>query len=57
MAWRAFWFAANDKAADVLKGLGGVEELQDYKLNAVETCKNIKAEPERHTFVVVVGVL
>jgi len=37
MAWRAFWFAARDIASDVLKGLGGVEELQDYKMNAVET--------------------
>lgn len=30
MAWRAFWFAARDAAADVLKGMAGVEELRDY---------------------------
>ena len=29
MAWRAFWFAARDAAADLLKGLGGAEELAD----------------------------
>lgn len=29
MAWRAFWFAARDIAADVLKGLSGVEEVID----------------------------
>jgi hypothetical protein len=29
MAWRAFWFAARDAAADILKGLGGAEELMD----------------------------
>lgn len=31
MAWRAFWFAARDAAADLLKGLGGAEELADYE--------------------------
>lgn len=30
MAWRAFWFAARDAASDLLKGLGGAEELADY---------------------------
>lgn len=30
MAWRAFWFCARDVAADVLKGLRGAEEVQDY---------------------------
>ncbi|MDP4112888.1 MAG: hypothetical protein Q8924_12295 [Bacillota bacterium] len=30
MAWRAFWFAARDNAADVLKGLSGAEEVVDY---------------------------
>lgn len=30
MAWRAFWFAARDAAADMLKGIGGAEELTDY---------------------------
>lgn len=29
MAWRAFWFAARDIAADVLKGLSGAEEAID----------------------------
>ena len=29
MAWRAFWFCARDAAADILKGLGGKEELID----------------------------
>ena len=29
LAWRAFWFAARDAAADVLKGVGGAEEIQD----------------------------
>jgi hypothetical protein len=36
MAWRAFWWAARDGAADVLKGIWGIEELQDYKTNAIE---------------------
>lgn len=31
MAWRAFWFAARDIAADVLKGLKGFEEIIDYQ--------------------------
>jgi hypothetical protein len=30
LAWRAFWFAARDGAADLLKGLAGVEEIRDY---------------------------
>ena len=29
MAWRAFWFAARDAAADLLRGMGGTEELRD----------------------------
>jgi len=29
MAWRAFWFAARDGAADLLKGMHGAEEMQD----------------------------
>lgn len=37
MAWRAFWWAARDAAADVLKGIWGVEELVDYKADAIET--------------------
>jgi hypothetical protein len=30
MAWRAFWFAARDAAADLLRGMGGFEEAIDY---------------------------
>lgn len=30
LAWRAFWFAARDIAADALSGLYGVEEVMDY---------------------------
>jgi hypothetical protein len=37
MGWRAFWWAARDGAADVLKGIWGIEELQDYKRDAIET--------------------
>lgn len=29
MAWRAFWFAARDAAADILRGMGGYEESLD----------------------------
>lgn len=29
LAWRAFWFAARDAAADLLKGLQGAEEVRD----------------------------
>ena len=29
MAWRAFWFAARDAAADILRGMGGAEEAMD----------------------------
>lgn len=43
MAWRAFWFAARDAAADLLKGLSGAEELRDY--TPVE--REINATPER----------
>lgn len=32
MAWRAFWFAARDVASDLLKGLGGAEELSDIAI-------------------------
>lgn len=35
MAWRAFWFAARDAAADVLKGLSGAEELRDVELKDI----------------------
>ena len=30
MAWRAFWFAARDLCADLLKGINGREEVEDY---------------------------
>lgn len=40
MSWRAFWFAARDGAADILKGLHGAEEVTDYapmkEMGAVE---------------------
>ena len=37
MAWRAFWFAARDAAADMLKGVRGAEELRDYEeINVTE---------------------
>jgi len=29
LAWRAFWFAARDAAADLLRGMGGAEEAMD----------------------------
>lgn len=32
MAWRAFWFAARDAAADLLKGINGIEEIIDLPL-------------------------
>lgn len=31
LMWRAFWFAARDIASDLLKGLGGLEELLDMR--------------------------
>lgn len=34
MAWRAFWFAARDAAADLLRGMAGAEELMDYPSGA-----------------------
>lgn len=43
MAWRAFWFAARDAAADVLKGMWGVEELGDMQPIDAE----IVQEPKR----------
>ena len=33
MQWRAFWFVARDICADLLKGLNGAEEVQDYQVN------------------------
>lgn len=46
MAWRAFWFAARDAAADVLKGIWGIEELADYKADAIETSAETNAPRE-----------
>jgi len=43
MAWRAFWFAARDAAADLLRGMGGAEELQDMVNTAPAA-----AQGERH---------
>lgn len=45
LAWRAFWFAARDAAADVLKGVGGIEELQDIPAEP----KNITPPPVAKT--------
>jgi len=43
MAWRAFWFAARDAAADLLRGMGGFEEGIDIPaerhMGAVEEVK------------------
>lgn len=33
--WRAFWFAARDAAADLLKGMAGAEELQDIPSESI----------------------
>lgn len=42
MAWRAFWFAARDGAADILRGMAGAEELADYP--ATPTAERVEAE-------------
>lgn len=36
MQWRAFWFVARDLCADLLKGLNGAEEVQDYEVKLVK---------------------
>lgn len=41
LAWRAFWWAARDAAADVLKGLGGGEELSDFDEGAPREPRNV----------------
>lgn len=41
MAWRAFWFAARDGCADILKGMAGAEELRDYPE------REVNAPPQR----------
>lgn len=43
MAWRAFWFAARDAAADVLKGLSGAEELRDVEMKDVTPMQSVAA--------------
>lgn len=42
MAWRAFWFAARDAASDLLRGMGGAEELVDIQA-APQAEKNMGA--------------
>ena len=44
MAWRAFWFAARDAAADLLKGMNGIEEIIDLPAES-------RAEAERTDYV------
>ncbi len=41
LAWKAFWWAARDAAADVLKGVGGIEEMRDIP----EEPKNVTPPP------------
>lgn len=49
MQWRSFWFVARDLCADLLKGLNGAEEVQDYEIKpakpAIEMPK-LKALPK-----------
>ncbi len=45
LSWKAFWWAARDAAADVLKGVGGVEEIRDIP----EEPKNITPPPAGST--------
>lgn len=47
MAWRAFWFAARDGAADMLRGLAGVEEVRDYIDVEPEEEKELPPLPQR----------
>lgn len=57
MAWRAFWFCARDVAADLLKGISGREEVEDFNHiidgEAVSTSdfmpKRIEKAQERET--------
>ena len=44
MAWRAFWFAARDAASDLLKGLGGAEELADNTVRDMGTLDRTTGE-------------
>lgn len=45
MAWRAFWFAARDAAADLLKGLGGAEELRDVEPKDMGSAEVVSTRP------------
>lgn len=45
MAWRAFWFAARDAAADLLRGLAGIEELTDYAEKHMGAAEVVAAPP------------
>lgn len=45
MAWRAFWFAARDAAADLLKGLIGAEEAIDLALTPQVSAPAIAQAP------------
>ena len=47
LAWRAFWFAARDVAADVLKGLNGAEEIQDMEVRDMGNAEVVRAAPAR----------
>lgn len=49
MAWRAFWFAARDSAADLLKGLGGAEELRDITERDMGTAEVVGTRPAKPT--------
>lgn len=47
MAWRAFWFAARDAAADILKGIPAADDLRDATIRDVtaEGSATIVSEP------------
>ena len=49
MAWRAFWFAARDIAADLLKGLSGAEEVIDIEPRDI-TSASVRIQPELETY-------
>jgi hypothetical protein len=46
MAWRAFWFAARDCAADLLRGMGGAEEAIDVGTVTAEVVANPPSRAE-----------
>ena len=46
MAWRAFWFAARDCAADLLRGMGGAEEAIDIGTVSAEIVTSAPARAE-----------